>query len=280
MFVPYLGNLSGLLDQASAHAEARNIDPAVLLNMRLSPTMYSLKQQVGEANRHAVVAGALLAGRAPHTFSDTEPDIAELKARISAAIDFVQGLPRAEIDAAADKEVAFTFKNGAQRKFTGNRTADVQRSAFFHSPTEPDIPELKSRISAAIDFVQGLPRAEIEAAADKEVAFTFKNGAQRKFTGKSLLLTFSVPQFFFHVTTAYDILRHAGVDIAKRTFWAAEITRLRTRSEAMPGRCSCGPDRRRRRVRSSRSSIARSAGELRFRDRRPAGSRLPSTSGR
>jgi hypothetical protein len=116
--------------------------------------MYSLKQQVGEANRHATVAGALLAGCAPHAFSDTEPDIAELKARISAAIDFVQGLPRAEIDAAADKEVAFTFKNGTQRKFTG----------------------------------------------------------------KSLLLTFSVPQFFFHVTTAYDILRHAGVDIAKKDF--------------------------------------------------------------
>jgi uncharacterized protein len=154
LFVPYLGNLSGLLDQASDYAEARNIDPPVLLNMRLSPTMYSLKQQVGEANRHAVVAGALLAGRAPHAFSDSEPDIAELKARIS----------------------------------------------------------------AAIDFVQGLPRAEIEAAADKEVAFTFKNGAQRTFTGKSLLLTFSVPQFFFHVTTAYDILRHAGVDLAKKDF--------------------------------------------------------------
>jgi hypothetical protein len=154
VFVPYLGNLSALLDHASAHAAARNIDPAVLLNMRLNPTMYSLKQQVGEANRHAVVSGALLAGRAPHTFSDAEPDIDELKARISAAIDFVQGLPRAEIDAAADKQVAFTFKNGTQRTFTG----------------------------------------------------------------KSLLLTFSIPQFYFHVTTAYDILRHAGVDIAKKDF--------------------------------------------------------------
>jgi uncharacterized protein len=154
VFVPYLKNLSNLLDHASAHAEARNIDPSVLLNMRLSPTMYNLKQQVGEVNRHAIVACALLAGRAPHTFSDAEPDISELK----------------------------------------------------------------SRISAAIDFVQGLPRAEIDAAADKEVAFTFKNGAQRKFTGKSLLLTFSIPQFFFHVTTAYDILRHAGVDLAKKDF--------------------------------------------------------------
>lgn len=66
--------------------------------------------------------------------------------------------------------------------------------------------------------MQGLPRAEIDTAADEEVAFTLQNGAQRKFTGKSLLLTFSVPQFFFHVTTACDILRHAGVDLAKKDF--------------------------------------------------------------
>ncbi|HMM88748.1 DUF1993 domain-containing protein [Bradyrhizobium sp.] len=154
VFVPYLENLAGLLDKAAADAEARKFDPAVLLNMRLAPTMYNLKQQVGEANRHAIVACALLAGRVPHIFSDAEPDITELKARISATIGFAQALPRAEIDAAADKEVAFTFKNGSQRKFTG----------------------------------------------------------------KSLLLTFSVPQFFFHVTTAYDILRHAGVDLAKKDF--------------------------------------------------------------
>ena len=154
VFVPYLENLANLLDKAAADAEVQKFDPAVLLNMRLAPTMYNLKQQIGEANRHAVVACALLAGRAPHAFSDAEPDIAELKARIS----------------------------------------------------------------AAIEFVQALPGAEINAAADKEVAFTFKNGSQRKFTGKSLLLTFSVPQFFFHVTTAYDILRHAGVDLAKKDF--------------------------------------------------------------
>jgi hypothetical protein len=154
VFVRYLGNLSALLDHAAAHARARNIDPTVLLNMRLAPNMYSLKQQVGEANRHAVVAGALLAGHTPHVFPTTDPDI----------------------------------------------------------------PELKSRISAAIDFVQGLPRAAIDAAGDKEVVFTFKNGATRVFTGKSLLLTFSVPQFFFHITTAYDILRHAGVELAKKDF--------------------------------------------------------------
>ena len=154
VFAPYLRNLSALLDHAAAHAWARNIVPSVLPDMRLYPNMYSLRQQVGEANRHAVVASALLAGRAPLVLGETGPDISELKLRIAAAIDFIQSLPREPIDGAGDTEVVFTFKSGAQRKFTG----------------------------------------------------------------RSLLLTFSMPQFFFHVTTAYDILRTNGVPLGKRDF--------------------------------------------------------------
>jgi uncharacterized protein len=81
----------------------------------------------------------------------------------------------------------------------------------------PDLGELKSPIATAIAFVRGLPKEAIEDAAERSVVFTFKSGT-RTFTGRSLLLSFSVPQFFFHVTTAYDILRHAGVDLAKRDF--------------------------------------------------------------
>lgn len=154
VFAPFLTNLSGLLDRGAAYAEARKIDPAILLNMRLSPNMYNLTRQVDEANRHAVVGCALLAGRDPRAFSDTELDI----------------------------------------------------------------DELKSRIAAAVDFMHELPRATIDRAADREVIFRFRSGVERKFTGRSLLLTFSVPQFFFHLTTAYDILRHAGVDLAKKDF--------------------------------------------------------------
>jgi hypothetical protein len=154
VFVPYLGNLSALLDHASAHATARKIDAAVLLDMRLYPNMYSMRQQVGETIRHAVLSCALLAGHEPPAFPGTAPDIAELK----------------------------------------------------------------SRIAATIDFMNGLPPAAIDAAGDKAVVFTFKNGAKRKFSGRSLLLTFSVPQFFFHIAMAYGILRHAGVDLAKKDF--------------------------------------------------------------
>ena len=156
-FVPYLGSLSGLLDRAAVDAEARKIDVSVLLGMRLSPNMYNLRQQVSEANRHAILAGALLARREPLALPGGEGDIAGLK----------------------------------------------------------------SHISTVIDFLQHLPRANIDAAADREVVFTFKNGNQRTFTGRSLLLTVSVPQYFFHITTAYDILRHAGVDLTKRDFLGA-----------------------------------------------------------
>jgi hypothetical protein len=84
--------------------------------------------------------------------------------------------------------------------------------------TEPDIPELKARVAIARDFVGRIQPAQINGAGEKEVVFTFRNGSTRKFTGQSLLLTFSVPQFFFHLTTAYDILRHCGVELAKKNF--------------------------------------------------------------
>jgi Domain of unknown function (DUF1993) len=90
------------------------------------------------------------------------------------------------------------------------------RDACAFPDTEPDIAELKSRIATAVKFIEGLPRDAIDGAADREVSFRFRSGMERSFTGRSLLLTFSMPQFFFHVTTAYDILRHAGVDLAKK----------------------------------------------------------------
>jgi len=154
VFTQFLGSLTNLLDRAALHAEARKIDPAILLHARLYPNMYDLTRQIGEAIRHAVLACALLAGVNPPSFPHSESDIAELKRRIATAIDFMGGLR----------------------------------------------PE------------------QINGSAGREVVFTFKNGATRKFSGQSLLLTFSVPQFFFHVTTAYDILRHSGVELAKKDF--------------------------------------------------------------
>jgi hypothetical protein len=156
-FTHFLGNLSILLDHAAAYAEKRKIDPVILLNSRLYPNMYNLTRQVGEAIRHAVIACALLADMTPPTFADTEPNI----------------------------------------------------------------PELKARIAAAIEFMQSVRPEQIDDAGKKDVVFIFRNGSTRKFTGQSLLLTFSVPQFFFHLATAYDILRHCGVELVKKDFLGA-----------------------------------------------------------
>jgi hypothetical protein len=71
VFTQFLASLSDLLDRAAVHAEARKIDPSILLNARLYPNMYNLTRQVGEANRHAVIACALLAGVDPRHFRIT-----------------------------------------------------------------------------------------------------------------------------------------------------------------------------------------------------------------
>jgi len=83
---------------------------------------------------------------------------------------------------------------------------------------QPGIPELKARILVARKFITSIPAAQIDGTEEKQVVFTFQNGSTRSFDGQSLLLTFTVPQFFFHVTTAYDILRHCGVELVKLDF--------------------------------------------------------------
>jgi hypothetical protein len=115
VFTHFLGSLSDLLDLAAAHAEVRKINPAILLNARLYPNMYNLTRQVGETNRHAVLACALLAGIDPPVFPETEPDIPELKARVAIARDFVGSIQPAQINGAGEKEVVFTFRNGSTR---------------------------------------------------------------------------------------------------------------------------------------------------------------------
>jgi hypothetical protein len=83
---------------------------------------------------------------------------------------------------------------------------------------EHDMAGLQARIATSIEFIESLPRADIDAAAEQTVFFKLKNGTELPFSGRTLLLTFSVPQFFFHVTTAYDLLRHAGVELVKKDY--------------------------------------------------------------
>jgi hypothetical protein len=69
-----------------------------------------------------------------------------------------------------------------------------------------------------VEYVKGFTPAQIDAAADKDV--TFPIGPQQTMTlkGADYLVGFALPNFFFHATTAYDILRHCGLEIGKRDF--------------------------------------------------------------
>ena len=83
--------------------------------------------------------------------------------------------------------------------------------------TETSFAELKARIAKTVDYVKGFKPAQIDGTEDKQVTLKFGSG-ERKFAGQELLLGFILPNFYFHCTTAYDILRHCGIELAKRDF--------------------------------------------------------------
>jgi hypothetical protein len=152
-FVRMFGNLSAILDKAVAYAEAKKIDPNVLLSARLAPDMHPLTRQVQIASDAAKGCVARLAGVDIPSFPDTESSFAELQARIAKTLDFIKSLTPAQIDAGEGREVVLKFP-----------------------------------------------------------------GAELKFKGEDYLLHFVLPNFYFHVTTAYAILRHNGLDVGKMDY--------------------------------------------------------------
>jgi uncharacterized protein len=153
VFTKMLTNLSGILDKAAAFCEQRKVDPTVLLNMRLFPDMFPLSRQVQLASDFAKGATSRLAGQEPPKWEDNEASFAELKARITRTIEFIQG-----------------FKPG-----------------------------------------------QFEGSDEREVTLKIR-GETIKLKGASYLAHTATPNFYFHVTTAYAILRANGVELGKRDF--------------------------------------------------------------
>jgi len=82
---------------------------------------------------------------------------------------------------------------------------------------ETTFPELKARIAKTIAVLAERKPEEIDGSEDRDIAFKV-GGQDKTWKGQDYLLNFSLPNFYFHVTTAYAILRHLGVDIGKRDF--------------------------------------------------------------
>jgi uncharacterized protein len=83
---------------------------------------------------------------------------------------------------------------------------------------ETTIAQLKDRIAKTIDYLKNIKQSDIDGTDGKEIIITFPSGQTRQFTGQSLLLGQSLPNFYFHAATAYDIIRQCGVEIGKRDF--------------------------------------------------------------
>jgi hypothetical protein len=86
-----------------------------------------------------------------------------------------------------------------------------------HEDTEQTLADLKARIAKTLDFVDSVPASKIDGSEEKEIVLQMRSG-ERRFKGLQYLLGHAYPNFYFHVTTAYNILRHNGVEIGKADF--------------------------------------------------------------
>jgi hypothetical protein len=148
-----LNNLAAILEKAAAHAEAKKIEPAILLNSRLFPDMFPLVRQVQLATDTARIGTARIAGVEFSTFEDNETTFAQLVTRIHTTLAQLQSIKPEQL--AGREDVTVTWQSRTSTK-----------------------------------SMQGL----------------------------AYLLNHVVPNVYFHVTTAYNILRHNGVEIGKKDF--------------------------------------------------------------
>lgn len=101
-------------------------------------------------------------------------------------------------------------------KFGAARLAGVEAPTM--EDNEKTIAELKDRIARTIAFVSSVPKAQIEGSDAREVQVPMRGREPLKLSGEAYLTNFVLPNFYFHVTTAYALLRHNGVELGKSDY--------------------------------------------------------------
>ena len=149
-------------------------------------TLENLRSIVEKAARHAesrkFKPAALLNAR-------LYPDMFDLTQQIQIATDFARG--------------------------TAARLAGTEPPAF--DDKEQSFEDVLSRIDRTIAYVQTVRAGDIDGSEQREIVRPLR-GEPHKFTGQNYLFQFALPNFFFHATTAYAILRHNGIEIGKGDF--------------------------------------------------------------
>ncbi|MDB5868276.1 MAG: hypothetical protein JWP96_608 [Polaromonas sp.] len=83
---------------------------------------------------------------------------------------------------------------------------------------EKTFADLQARIATVLAFMEGLDVARFDGSDTREIVTQAGTPKEKRFTGQSYIFTYGLPHFFFHATTAYDILRHNGVEVGKKDY--------------------------------------------------------------
>jgi uncharacterized protein len=102
-------------------------------------------------------------------------------------------------------------------KFAMARLGSVEGPKF--DDTESTLAQLRERVRATMDFIKSVPAEKIDGTEDKEITIPRRTG-NTVMKGEEYLKHFVLPNFFFHVTTAYALLRHNGVELGKKDYLA------------------------------------------------------------
>lgn len=103
-------------------------------------------------------------------------------------------------------------------KMTVARLCGIEAPKF--EDNETSFQQLQERIARTVAFLESVDEAKFVGCGEREIAIAFGSFSQR-FTGESYLLTFGLPNFYFHVATAHDILRNQGVKVGKLDYLGA-----------------------------------------------------------
>ena len=111
----------------------------------------------------------------------------------------------------AQYQMASDSAKNALARLTGGEAPSM-------ADTEQSFAELRERCDKTIAYLKGFDAAALAGSDAREVELTFPNGFGYRWAGADYLTSFALPNFYFHATTAYAILRHAGVSLGKPDF--------------------------------------------------------------
>lgn len=101
-------------------------------------------------------------------------------------------------------------------KFGAARLTDTEKDAPEHADTEQTLSAIKARIESVISYLRHFSAEDFATAAEQRISLPRREGMT--LSGQEFLIQHFIPNFYFHLTTAYAILRHNGVDIGKKNY--------------------------------------------------------------